>query len=220
MPQQFKPEPSEFDDPKYVASFLDGVEKEQERGFLMSQVDDLDSLPRGAKICLVIAGVLFAYLLLDAAAGALARWWLDSSEAREKRKQERGRRIVRPWWERYSFVGAFERWVEMTRVQMGINEGGPNSLFPAKPPQPPQPAIEMPMMRRSVETTSVTRRVETIRTQQQVPYTPEETARMVAENNQFSAYQEVASPRRLFSGMPGSPLWLATQARRAFRSKG
>lgn len=217
MPQQFKPEPSEFDDPKYVASFLDEVEKEQERGFLMSQVDDLDSLPLGAKICLVLAGVLFVYLLLDAAAGALARWWLDSSEASEKRKQERGRRIVRPWWERYSFVGAVERWVEMTRVQMGINEGGPNSLFPAKQPQP---AIEVPMMRRSVETTAVTRRVETVRTQQQVPYTPQETARMVAEINQLSAHQEMAPPRRLFSGMPGSPLWVANQARRAFRSKG
>lgn len=186
----------------------------------MSQVDDLDSLPRRAKICLAIAGILFVYLFLDTAGGALAGWWLDSAEAREKRKKERGRRIVRPWWERHSLIGAVKGWGEMTKVQMGINEGGPNSLFPARPPQPPQQAIEMPTIGRSVGTTAVTRRMETVRTEQHVPYTPEEAARMMAEINQFSAYQEVAPPRRLFGGMPGSPLWFANQARRAFRGRG
>ena len=204
---------SEFDDPKYIYAFLDDVEKEQEKEWWRSLTDDLDSLPRGAKICLVIAGILFAYLFLDAAAGTLAGW-LDSAEASEKRKKQRGRRIVRPWWERYSFIGAVGRWGEMTRVQMGINEGGPNSLFPA------QQAIEMPMMRRSGETTAITGRDETVRTEQHVPYTPEEAARMMAEINQLPAYQEVPPPRRLFGGMPGSPLWFANQARRAFRGRG
>lgn len=90
---------------------------------------------------------------MDTLVGAAAGWWLDTAEARAERKKERGRRIVKRWRERYSLIGAVRRRGEMTRVQMGITPGGPNSSNPALAPPPrAEQSVEMPMMRRSVET--------------------------------------------------------------------
>ena len=120
-------------------------------------------------------------------------WWLDTAEARAERKKEKGKRIVKRWWERYSLIGAVRRWDEMTKLQMGITPGGPNSKRPARPP------IEMPMMKRSVET----RRVETLRTKRHVPYS--------AEGNESGARGNQSVACASSGGVSSSSIWWDTR---------